>query len=148
MAGNVEWVCRNLEMRPTPEQVACAIDIRLDFTRQCFVPRTGAVETLAKLKSDARIYRLACDGLGLDPSGCIYVGDGSSQELTGALEVGMRPVLILGPDIDLAGVDRTDAIGCGGDVISSLPQVLEITDNEWGRGPVRVFESPQDRQAR
>jgi len=29
----------------------------------------------------------------LEPHECIYVGDGSSQELTGAAAVGMRPVL-------------------------------------------------------
>ncbi|HKT05066.1 MAG TPA: HAD family hydrolase, partial [Rugosimonospora sp.] len=40
-------------------------------------------------KPDPRIYRLAADGLGTPPAGCVYVGDGADRELAGAVAVGM-----------------------------------------------------------
>ena len=43
-------------------------------------------------KPDERIYRLCTDRLGVNPSECIYVGDGGSRELYGADAVGMKPV--------------------------------------------------------
>jgi putative hydrolase of the HAD superfamily len=55
-------------------------------------------------KPDAEIYLRATEGLGVEPSDCLYVGDGSYRELTGAAAVGMHPVLILD-----AG-DGTDAV--------------------------------------
>lgn len=44
------------------------------------------------LKPDKRIYRLAVKRLGLRPSECVFVGDGGSDELTGAKAVGMKTV--------------------------------------------------------
>lgn len=45
-------------------------------------------------KPDPRIYRLAAERLGVAPEKCLYIGDGSSNELTGARQAGMTPVLI------------------------------------------------------
>lgn len=45
-------------------------------------------------KRDPAIYSLVCDSLGVKPSRCIYVGDGSFKELTMAQAAGMRSVLI------------------------------------------------------
>jgi len=45
-------------------------------------------------KPDPRIYHLACNRLGIRPEQCLYVGDGGSQELTGASRVGMQAVLL------------------------------------------------------
>lgn len=39
------------------------------------------------------LYHSACQRLQHAPSACLYVGDGSSEELTGAGQVGMLPVL-------------------------------------------------------
>ena len=33
-------------------------------------------------KPDPRMYRAATDGLGVDPSRCLYVGDGNSRSVT------------------------------------------------------------------
>ncbi|MCY3711164.1 MAG: HAD family hydrolase [Caldilineaceae bacterium] len=44
-------------------------------------------------KPSSAIYQRTCQRMELEPHECIYVGDGSSQELTGAAAVGMRPVL-------------------------------------------------------
>ncbi len=52
-------------------------------------------------KPDPRIYRMATDRLRVKPAECLYVGDGSSNELTGALKMGMHPVRIRDPkDLD------------------------------------------------
>lgn len=45
-------------------------------------------------KPHPEIYRYASDRLGVDPSRCLYVGDGAYGELSGAAAVGMDPVLI------------------------------------------------------
>lgn len=46
------------------------------------------------MKPEARIYELACTGLGVDPTACLFVGDGANGELDGAARVGMVPVLV------------------------------------------------------
>jgi putative hydrolase of the HAD superfamily len=45
-------------------------------------------------KPDERIYRLALERLGVEPSESIFVGDGHSSELPGAEAVGMRAIQI------------------------------------------------------
>ena len=47
---------------------------------------------------DPDIYLLATERLGVSPGACLYVGDGSYRELSGAAAVGMRPVLIRDPE--------------------------------------------------
>jgi putative hydrolase of the HAD superfamily len=44
-------------------------------------------------KPDPRIYGLATNQLGVPFDSCLYIGDGGSQELTGAEKVGMHSVL-------------------------------------------------------
>lgn len=43
------------------------------------------------VKPDAHIYQHACKNLGVVPSDCIFIGDGNSDELRGAAQVGMSP---------------------------------------------------------
>jgi putative hydrolase of the HAD superfamily len=77
-------------------------------------------------KPDPRIYRLATEGLKVKPEDCLYIGDGSSQELTGARQAGMTPVLIRVPDepADTHFIDREE--NWEGPVIASLGEVLEL----------------------
>ena len=79
-------------------------------------------------KPDPRIYRLAAERLGVEPHSCLYIGDGSSRELTGAAAAGMHPVLIRDPDEDSTEVHRVDAEAekWDGPVISSLKDVLTL----------------------
>jgi putative hydrolase of the HAD superfamily len=79
-------------------------------------------------KPDPRIYRMATDQLKVKPGDCLYIGDGSSQELTGARAVGMHPVLIRVPDEseDSHFIDREK--GWDGDEIASLSKVLDLLD--------------------
>ena len=77
-------------------------------------------------KPDPRIYLMATDRLGMAPQECMYIGDGSSQELTGALRVGMHPVLLRVPDetVDSHFVDREE--GWSGTVIESLQEIPDL----------------------
>jgi putative hydrolase of the HAD superfamily len=81
-------------------------------------------------KPDPQIYRLALDGLGVEGEDCIYVGDGDSNELTGAQEMGMYPVMIsvdYEKDNDLYVYNRQE---WDGPVISSLTEVLALVEEE------------------
>ena len=51
-------------------------------------------------KPDPRIYRLACEELGVEPEEAMFVGDGANDELAGAERVGMKAVCILPPGRD------------------------------------------------
>jgi putative hydrolase of the HAD superfamily len=77
-------------------------------------------------KPDPRIYHMATDQLKVKPQDCLYIGDGSSKELTGARQVGMTPVLIRDPNDspDAHYIDREE--NWDGKVISSLLEVLNI----------------------
>ncbi len=77
-------------------------------------------------KPDPHIYQLATEQLAVKPENCLYIGDGDSQELTGAAQVGMHPVLIR-----LAGEDATQPHLVNREmwdspVISSLTEVLDL----------------------
>ena len=79
-------------------------------------------------KPDPRIYRLATGQLDVEPEKCLYVGDGNSQELTGAAAVGMHPVLIYGPDEDVSDAARFDneADEWDGPKITSLKEIINL----------------------
>jgi putative hydrolase of the HAD superfamily len=75
-------------------------------------------------KPDPRIYQLALKQLAIEPGLCIYVGDGSNRELTGALQVGMEAVQLRMPGGDNSGNYRVDTEDWQGKRISSLTDVL------------------------
>ncbi|WP_412540442.1 HAD family hydrolase [Longispora sp. K20-0274] len=49
-------------------------------------------------KPDPAMYSTAYKALDVLPEECLYVGDGGSNELTGALRAGLRPIRLLAPD--------------------------------------------------
>ena len=49
-------------------------------------------------KPDPQIYYLACEQLGVEPNECLYIGDGDSDELSGASQLGMDAVMIRDPN--------------------------------------------------
>jgi putative hydrolase of the HAD superfamily len=79
-------------------------------------------------KPDPRIYRLAVERLVVKPEDCLYIGDGDCQELTGAANAGMHPVLIRDLDEDRANVYRVgyEADSWQGPEILSLKEVLDL----------------------
>jgi putative hydrolase of the HAD superfamily len=79
--------------------------------------------TAGLAKPDPAIYRLAADGLGVGPEECLFVGDGANDELRGAKDVGMTPVLI---HRDGREPIWENVRGWNGLRVTSLPQVLEL----------------------
>ncbi len=77
-------------------------------------------------KPDPRIYELAISGLGVRAERCLYVGDGSDGELSGAANTGMTAVLIRAP------YDRADGAreAWAGEAISAIPDVLNLLGRE------------------
>lgn len=76
-------------------------------------------------KPDPRIYQVAVKQLGVRPEQCLYVGDGGSQELSGALKIGMHPVLIR-LDADSNEPHLINREHWEGPIISSLREVLTM----------------------
>ena len=74
-------------------------------------------------KPDPRIYRLACEQLGVKPAEALFVGDGANDELRGAERVGMRAVLIHRPGEEPPWEDVRDWRGAR---ITAVPQVLDL----------------------
>jgi putative hydrolase of the HAD superfamily len=74
-------------------------------------------------KPDPRLFLKAAAGLETDPAHCLYVGDGGGNELTGATAVGMRAVLLAGPDWQQHH-DHNRETGWAGARISSLTELL------------------------
>jgi len=75
-------------------------------------------------KPSPRIFKMACEALGVPPERCWYVGDGGSHELTGAKSFGMEAVLVAMRYVGDGGVFR--AINWDGPRIERLRQVLEL----------------------
>lgn len=83
---------------------------------------------VALRKPDPEIYRLACERLGVEPSDCLYVGDGAYRELSGAAALGMRAVLIRDPaDAEVEAL-RPEAEEWAGEEVADLRDVLKLLD--------------------
>jgi putative hydrolase of the HAD superfamily len=74
-------------------------------------------------KPDPRLFRKVAAGLRADPEYCLYVGDGGGNELSGATAIGMRAVLLAGPDWQQYR-DHNRETGWAGARISSLTELL------------------------
>jgi putative hydrolase of the HAD superfamily len=73
-------------------------------------------------KPDPNLFRKVAADLGTDPARCVYVGDGGGRELTGSSAVGMRAVLLAGPDWHQHS-DHNRETGWTGPQISSLTEL-------------------------
>jgi putative hydrolase of the HAD superfamily len=77
-------------------------------------------------KPDPRIYRLACERLGIAPAGCLYIADGENHELAAAADVGLHPVLIRTPSQETHSEVHREAREWEGDRISTLSEAVEL----------------------
>ena len=75
-------------------------------------------------KPDQRIYQTMCYKLKVKPEECLYVGDGDSSELDGALRIGMEPILIRVRGEENQDIDRPQLGSWRGEKISCLSDVL------------------------
>ncbi len=80
-------------------------------------------------KPDPRIYLLQCERLDVQPADCLYIGDGGSQELKGARDVGMHPALLLVPYERDRPSNRSKIANWHGPVLSSVAEVLTLVNN-------------------
>jgi putative hydrolase of the HAD superfamily len=79
-------------------------------------------------KPDPEIYRAACDRLGVPPERCLYVGDGSYGELTGAAALGMHAVLVLDPAEEAEMLRPEVEEGWTGPTIADLGEIVPMLD--------------------
>jgi putative hydrolase of the HAD superfamily len=77
-------------------------------------------------KPEPPIYQLACSSLGVAPADCLYCGDGSYAELTGAQGVGMTPYLIADPAVDRSRQLRLEAETWTGASVADLRDLLPL----------------------
>jgi putative hydrolase of the HAD superfamily len=120
----LEWLRAN--GHPTALVSMCAPDAPALWRAS---PMAGLIDVLVfssevgMRKPDAEIYLSATEGLGVPPSACLYVGDGSNRELSGAAAVGMHPVLIRDPSEGEGSVFRVHVDEWDGPAIRSIEEV-------------------------
>jgi putative hydrolase of the HAD superfamily len=79
-------------------------------------------------KPDPRIYRKALQGLDVPAVYGLYLGDGSSHELSGAEAVGLTPVMLKVPDEGHPDVYRVDQEEWPGESISGLKEIFKYLE--------------------
>jgi putative hydrolase of the HAD superfamily len=79
-------------------------------------------------KPDPEIYRWACDRLGVAPDRCLYVGDGSYGELTGAAALGMQAVLVSDPEERAEMLRPEVEEGWTGPTIAHLQEIVPMLE--------------------
>lgn len=77
-------------------------------------------------KPDPRLYLGACTQLEVEPSQCLYVGDGGSRELSGAASVGMHAVQLRPSGYEGEPLGYDDAIEPWEG--TAVPRLAEIVD--------------------
>ncbi|WP_320065677.1 HAD family hydrolase [Micromonospora sp. RTGN7] len=80
---------------------------------------------VGRCKPDPALYLAACRRLELPPDACLYVGDGGSQELTGAQRAGMTAVRLAAPDLAEHLVFNAEPDWTG-PTLRSLDEVLDL----------------------
>ncbi|MFJ6149698.1 HAD family hydrolase [Micromonospora profundi] len=80
---------------------------------------------VGRCKPEPELYLTACQRLGLAPADCLYVGDGGSQELTGAERAGMTAVRLAALDLAEHMVFNADR-EWRGRTVGSLREVLDV----------------------
>ena len=110
---SIRYICDKLNLSVSDENIRKCNEIRMENTRKALTPKNGAVDIIKRLrglgysifsasvglkKPDAQIYKLACEQLGVRPNECLYFGDGDSNELEGASQLGMDVVMIRDPN--------------------------------------------------
>jgi putative hydrolase of the HAD superfamily len=77
------------------------------------------------MKPEPEIYLQTADALGVAPADALYVGDGANDELRGARDVGMTPVLIAVNGREPWWPEVQDWDGAR---ITAIPEVLELVE--------------------
>lgn len=76
-------------------------------------------------KPAPEIYLAATRSLNVRPQECVFIGDGGSNELYGAQELGMAATMLIDPN--LLDTDRFDAVSSwDGAIITSLAELVNV----------------------
>jgi len=111
----------------------CSIEIPIIWPETEFAELFHATvfSSRERIKKPARqMYQLACERLGVEPEECMYVADGENHELKAAADFGMNPILIRANSHQPRGESRQEAREWQGLTISTLSEVLQLTDKE------------------
>ncbi|HKD96292.1 MAG TPA: HAD family hydrolase [Micromonosporaceae bacterium] len=86
---------------------------------------------IARHKPDPLMYLTASARLSVRPAGCLFVGDGGSRELSGAVAAGMTAVRLTAPDLaDHLAFDREQ--GWDGPTIDNLAELPRLIATGFG----------------
>lgn len=105
----------------------CAEEVSVLWSSTPFAPLvdTAVLSYDVRLaKPDPRIYAIAVEGLGVAAEECLYVGDGTSNELSGAERAGMTAVLMRAPYDQADGARES----WDGTRISDVREVIGLLD--------------------
>jgi putative hydrolase of the HAD superfamily len=114
----------------------CSVEIPLLWDETAFSAafEKTVFSCLERLKKpDERIYRLTCERLGVKPQSCLYIADGENYELAAAARVGMEPLLIRPSSQETLKELHREAREWPGPAISTLPEVLDLLEDEIGQ---------------
>ena len=136
-----EWTKRSLQPRPDALETLAELrrrGHRLGLISVCSqdvphvwdeTPFAGALDEVVfscdvgVSKPDPRIYEIACERLGVEPTECLFVGDGANDELPGAERVGMAALQLRAPGEPLT----PEGEAWTGPSIERLGEVLDLT---------------------
>ena len=97
-----------------------------------FLEMTVFSHAVGMVKPDSDIYQHTCKNLGVASSDCIFIGDGNSDELRGAAQVGMLPFCaawFLRQHTDLLGEDIVMRRAAGYPVLSHPSEAADRVRN-------------------
>jgi len=80
-------------------------------------------------KPNPKIYQMTADQLGITCADCLYVGDGGSNELAGALAVGMRPIWLCDEAEQGTDAHRIGYRDWDGERVGDLSELLNLISN-------------------
>jgi putative hydrolase of the HAD superfamily len=106
----------------------CSIEIPIVWPETAFADLVDSAVFSSReclKKPDPRIYRLACERLGMKPEDCLYIADGENYELAAAAKVGLHPLLLRNSSRDNASDLLREAREWQGDLIFSLTDVRQ-----------------------
>jgi len=117
----------------------CPPDVHIMWPHSALAPLldvTGFSSEMALRKPDLQSYRFACRRLSVQPHHALFMGDGGSQELSGAAAAGLRPVQLRAVNDDPVNDQGLDREQWHGPNISRLGDlVLLIFGNQPGMIP-------------
>ena len=84
------------------------------------------------MKPDITIYQVTANKLQVQPEACLYVGDGSYNELTNAAAAGMLPVLKRTELDDVYDKQRPEVESWSGLAVDEISELIDIVNRlEW-----------------